>query len=574
MAKQRKEQSAFDPLGAAPVDAVSQAPRETVTRETVTRETVTPETANPPRGSSATVAEPSSRPRSSSEWIARRSTEDWFAVLDEVETNIMVADLDLKMVFANKMALRTFRALEKEIQSVFGVSVAEMLGGSIHRFHRDPHRIEALLHDPAALPRHATFAFGDVTLETRITRATDPRGQLFGYVVSWEDVSEKMRLDTDLRAAAERERREAQNLHEKVQHMLEVVTAAGEGDLTREVTVIGDDAIGRLGVGLRGFFDDLRENILVIRRNAATLTEASQRLSDVSQQMGATAEETSTQANVVATNSNAVSESLQTIATAVEEMTASIGEISTNATKASEMAREAVRVSESTNAIISKLGKSTVEIGDVIKLITSIAEQTNLLALNATIEAARAGEAGRGFAVVANEVKELAKETAEATEDISTKIVAIQSDTEGAVGAISDISRIIKRINDIQAVIATAVEEQSATSSEMSVNITRAAEGSVNIASNIDGVADAAQNTATGANESQTAAAQLADMAAEFQTQVSRFIVESETSNTSETSAVQVLAEALQSGVSPGMSPQVAAALAKLTEMLGRRETP
>ncbi len=495
MAKQRSGAQAFDPLGDAPLEAVS-SPHPAIAR--------------------AAAGEPP----------MTAGRDDWYHVLEHVQTNIMIADLDLKLSYLNKKALATLRGIEAEIRNVFGLGVDDILGGSIHRFHRDPDAIERILQDPAALPRHATFTFGAITLETRINRIHDAGGEHTGYVVGWEDVSEKMRLDREVKEAAERERIQAQQLSDDVDCMLEVVQAAGRGDLTHQVTVQGDGAIGQMGEGLASFLAELRENLGVIRRNAGAVAEASENLQVVSQQMGANAEETSTQASVVATNSKTISDSLQTIAAAVEEMTASIGEISINAVKASEMAAEAVNVTDTTNQIIAKLGKSTAEIGDVIKLITSIAEQTNLLALNATIEAARAGEAGRGFAVVASEVKELARETAEATEDISAKIEAIQSDTDGAVDAISQISEIIKRINDIQAVIATAVEEQSATSAEMSKSITTAAEGGANISNNIDGVAEAAKDTAEGAVTSQSAATQLAQMAAEMQALLQHFKVE------------------------------------------------
>jgi methyl-accepting chemotaxis protein len=180
-------------------------------------------------------------------------------------------------------------------------------------------------------------------------------------------------------------------------------------------------------------------------------------------------------------------------------------------------------VAEETNHIVGKLGDSSIEIGQVIKVITSIAQQTNLLALNATIEAARAGEAGKGFAVVANEVKELAKQTAKATEDISRKIEAIQGDTKNAVGAISQISEVIKQVNDISNTIATAVEEQNATTNEMSRNVTEAAQGSSEIAKNISGVAEAARNTAQGANDSAKAAQSLAEMSTKLRELVSQF---------------------------------------------------
>jgi len=164
-----------------------------------------------------------------------------------------------------------------------------------------------------------------------------------------------------------------------------------------------------------------------------------------------------------------------------------------------------------------------VEIGKVIKVITSIAQQTNLLALNATIEAARAGEAGKGFAVVANEVKELAKETAKATEEIGQKIEAIQSDTKGAVRAIGEISGIINQINDISNNIASAVEEQTVTTNEIGRNVGEAAKGTSEIAKNIGGVAVAAQNTTRGAADMQKAAQSLSGMAAQLQGLVAKF---------------------------------------------------
>lgn len=456
-------------------------------------------------------------------WGDSRSTKDWFRILDEMQANVMVADLDLTMVFANKRAIQTFRLIEKEIMNAFHVSVNEMLGGSIHRFHRNPARVESILRDPTAFPRKASFNFGETTLETRIHRVAHPGEPIFCYVVVWEEVSDRMRLERDLREAMTREQEKAQNLQDRVSTMLIAVNAAKDGDLTPEINVEGNDVIGKMADGLRQFLQSLREHNRITAKNAAEMGDSSSKLNTVSQQMSTNAEETSAQATMVATSSKTVSESVQTVAVAVGEMTKSITEISSNTTRAADMGKEAVRITESTNAIIAKLGRSTQEIGAVVKLITSIAAQTNLLALNATIEAARAGEAGRGFAVVANEVKELAKETAGATEDISAKIAAIRSDMEEAIKAIGNISEMIRRINDMQAVIATAVEEQSATSSEMARSIAKAATGTSSISSNLEGVAVAARNTSTGASEVQHVALRLSEMATELQELVARY---------------------------------------------------
>jgi len=255
----------------------------------------------------------------------------------------------------------------------------------------------------------------------------------------------------------------------------------------------------------------------LVNLNATTLGSSAEELTAVSTQMASNAEETSAQANVVSAASEQVSKNVQTVATGVEEMNAAIREIAKNASDSARVSQKAVADAQTANATISKLGESSAEIGKVIKVITSIAEQTNLLALNATIEAARAGEAGKGFAVVANEVKELAKETAKATEDISRKIEAIQADTTGAVLSIKQIGEVISQINDISNTIASAVEEQTATATEMSRNVAEAAKGTSEIAQNITSVAQAAQNTTQGASNCQQAASELSRMATELQ---------------------------------------------------------
>jgi methyl-accepting chemotaxis protein len=308
-------------------------------------------------------------------------------------------------------------------------------------------------------------------------------------------------------------------------HVLDAL-ASGDLTVTAEKQYAGDFEEFKKSVNTLGI--QVRNAMQQIGRNTAALVASAEQLNQLSQQMTANADETATQANVVSAASEQVSKNVQTVATGADEMGASIKEIAKNTSEATRIATAAVSTAESTNATIQKLGQSSAEIGQVIKVITTIAQQTNLLALNATIEAARAGEAGKGFAVVANEVKELAKETAKATEDISGKIEAIQSDTKAAVEAIGEIGTVINQINDIQNTIASAVEEQSATTNEISRNLAEAAKGGMDITRNITGVAEAAHSTTTGAGETQKSAKGLEGMAAELQELVSQFKYEGE----------------------------------------------
>src|ERR1022692_2647627 len=275
--------------------------------------------------------------------------------------------------------------------------------------------------------------------------------------------------------------------------------------------------------GFNKTLDIVVDPLKIAASQASSLASSAEELTAVSNQMASNAEETATQANVVSAASEEVSKNVTVVATGSEQMQASIREISKSANESAKVAKAAVGVAETTNSTIAKLGESSVEIGKVIKVITSIAQQTNLLALNATIEAARAGEAGKGFAVVANEVKELAKETAKATEEIGQKIDAIQTDTKGAVQAIGEISAIINQINDISNNIASAVEEQTVTTNEIARNVAEAAKGTGEIAKNIGGVALAAQNTTRGATDMQKAAQSLSGMAAQLQGLVAKF---------------------------------------------------
>jgi hypothetical protein len=265
-----------------------------------------------------------------------------------------------------------------------------------------------------------------------------------------------------------------------------------------------------------GAAEDLKRLFRKIAQNSEGLASSAEELTGVSQQMAGAAEETAVQANVVSAASEQVSKNVEVVATSAEELMASIREISKSSNEAARVAKNAVTVAEQTNQRIGKLGESSTEIGKVIKVITSIAQQTNLLALNATIEAARAGEAGKGFAVVANEVKELAKQTAHATEEIGQKIGAIQTDTKDAVEAISEITAIINQVNDISNTIASAVEEQTVTTTEIGRNVQEAAKGSGEIANNIAGVATAAKTTAEGAQRVQRSSESVNEMAGEL----------------------------------------------------------
>ena len=298
-----------------------------------------------------------------------------------------------------------------------------------------------------------------------------------------------------------------------LQRCVAALRAIGAGDLTARADVRSRDELGELAETLNTTAGSVGSMVREIAENADHLASASEEMSATATQLSSAAEETAAQAGGVSRSAQEVSNSVQTVSAGTEQMGASIREIASNASEAAKVAASASQLAERTNASVSRLGDSSSQIGNVVALITSIAEQTNLLALNATIEAARAGDAGKGFAVVASEVKDLAQETARATEDIAGKVAAIQQETAGAVGAIGEIVEVIGTINDYTSTIASAVEEQTATTGEIGRSVHEAATGSAAIAENISGVATAAAAVTSGATETQQTAAELTRMA-------------------------------------------------------------
>ena len=301
------------------------------------------------------------------------------------------------------------------------------------------------------------------------------------------------------------------------------ISSLAAGDLTARASTHGGDELSKVAEALNKALDAFQQTVRTIGENGDALALAASKLSVVSSQISANANETSAQAGVVSSAAEQVRASISSVAAASEEMSATIREIASSASRAATNAEHAVGSVKASQEIMEALEISGRQIGDVLGLISQIAEQTNLLALNATIEAARAGEAGKGFAVVANEVKELARETGQATGQVRETVTKVRENTQKALEGIQAFGKTIGEISSISATIAAAVEEQSCTTKEIAVSIAEAAAGSSEIAQNIIGVAGAAEDTAEGTSQTRVAANELTRMADGFKQLVGRF---------------------------------------------------
>ena len=381
-------------------------------------------------------------------------------MVEEMPTPVMTADP--KNGFRIGFANRAAVDALRSVAEHLPCAPEALVGTEIGALHRDGLLQPAALADAAGLPRRATLKIGKEVFDVRASAIRDKAGIYVGPMLVWNVV-------------------------------------------TRQ-TMLADD-----------FEKNVKSVVDQVASSAAQMKTSSAA-------MGVSADETMRQSSVVATASEQASSNVQTVAAAAEELTASIHEISRQVSESAAIARNAVEEATRTSQQVDKLSSSAERIGEVVKLISSIASQTNLLALNATIEAARAGDAGKGFAVVASEVKNLASQTARATDEIGSQISEIQTATGETVGAIRTIRETIERIDTIAAAIAAAVEEQGASTAEIARNVQQAAQGTQNVSNTIGSVTQAAQDAGVSARQMSGASAALSAESARLRQEVDRFL--------------------------------------------------
>jgi methyl-accepting chemotaxis protein len=483
-------------------------------------------------------------------------------MVDLSPMNTMMADVDGNLLYMNESSTKTLKTLEQYLPS----PVDQLVGQSIDIFHKNPSHQRNIIGSSSNLPHRAIIQLGPEKLDLLVSPITSASGEYIGPMVTWEVVTEKLRLEEETARSLQMVEKSpintmmaspdgtllylndqsktvlkslAQYLPVPVDQLLGNSIDVFHKNPSMQRNLISDPAnmphraiiqLGpeKLDLLLSAVFDnnqnylgpmvnwsvvtDKVQLVADLTGSSEELTNASEALQEIANSLSAGAEETSAQANTASAASEEVNAGVQTVASNMEEMTAAIKEITKTTNESSTVSNNAMSMAQNTNTIISKLGDSSMDIGNVIKVISSIAQQTNLLALNATIEAARAGEAGKGFAVVASEVKELAKQTAKATEEITAKIENIQTDSKGAVGAIEEISTAIEKINSYAGNIAASVEEQAATTGEVSRIVTESAEGVKQINENISQVSEAASVTGKNAMSAQEAAGKLKNL--------------------------------------------------------------